>query len=90
MRFPVEIDVRMAGLAIQVISRVSPITIRLAMAGYLPLIQMPICNPINPRHTTLRISFVYWEDLIDDLNILSLMENTVLVEHCGDGSNTEE
>ena len=85
---PVEIDVRMGGSAIQLISRVSPITILLVKAGYLPLTWTLICDPTKPHRSILRISCEYWPNAINDLNTLSFLANTVQSARYGDGSST--
>ena len=85
---PVEIDVRMGGSAIQLISRVSPITILLVKAGYLPLTWTLICDPTKPQRSILRISCEYWPNATNDLNTLSFLVNTVQSARYGDGLNT--
>lgn len=85
---PVEIDVRMGGSVIQLISRVSPIIILLSKAGYLPLTWTLICDPINPRRSTLRINCEYWPNATSELNTLYFLANTVQSARYGDGSPT--
>ena len=87
---PVDIDVRMGGSVIQLISRVSPIIILLAKAGYLPLTWTLICDPTKPQRSILRINCEYWPNAINDLNTLSFLANTVQSARYGDGLNTEE
>ena len=87
---PVEIDVRMGGSVIQLISRVSPIIILLAKAGYLPLTWMLICDPINPRRSILRINCEYWPNATSELNTLYFLANTVQSARYGDGLATAD
>ena len=66
MRSPIEIELVMAGSVMSVMQRVSPITILLLKALYVPSTLMLICDPMRPKHTTLLISFDYLPDLINE------------------------
>lgn len=85
---PVEIDVRMGGSAIQLISRVSPIIILLSKAGYLPLTWTLICDPTKPQRSILRISCEYWPNATSELNTLYFLAKSVQSSRYGDGSPT--
>lgn len=87
---PVEIDVRMGGSVIQLISRVSPIIILLSKAGYLPLTWTLICDPTRPQRSILRISCEYWPNATSELNTLYFLANTVQSARYGDGLDTKE
>lgn len=87
---PVEIDVRMGGSVIQLISRVSPIIMLLSKAGYLPWTWTLICDPTNPRRSTLRISCEYWPNATSELNTLYFLANTVQSARYGDGLATAD
>lgn len=92
MHSPVEIDVRMdgSGMLLTKLANLAPITIQLAMVGYLPLTLTPIYDRTNPRLMTLRISYDYWPDVIEDLNILYLLAELLQENLYGDGSTTKE
>lgn len=85
---PVEIDVRMDGSVILLISRVSPITTLLVKAGYLPLTWIVIYSPTNPRRSILRISCEYLPNAINELNTLSSLVALVQQSRYGDGEST--
>lgn len=92
MRFPVEIDVRMDGSATlhTRLAALAPITIQLAMVGYLPLTSTLIFNPTNPQLSIWRISYDYLPDVIEDLSTLYLLEKLLPEKPCGDGCDTRE
>ena len=87
-RSPVEIDARMGGSVIQLISRVSPIIILLVRAGYLPLTWTLICDPTKPQRSILRISCEYWPNATSELNTLYFLAKSVQPSRFGDGLNT--
>lgn len=87
---PVEIDVRMGGSVIQLISRVSPIIILLSKAGYLPLTWTLICDPTNPRRSILQIKCEYWPEKIKELNTLSSQEKSARALLIGGGFATAD
>jgi len=66
MRTPIEIELRMAGSLMRSMLLVSPITILLLKALYVPSISMLILDPTNPRRSTLLISYDYLPDLINE------------------------
>ena len=66
MRFPIEIEVVMAGSVMRSMLLVSPITILLLKALYVPSTLMLICDPTNQKRSTLLISFDYLPDLIKE------------------------
>lgn len=90
MRSPVEIDLRMGGSVTRLIRLVSPITILLARAGYLPLTSMLILDRTNPRLSILRISYDYWPDVIEDLSTLYLLDALHQERPDGAGSATAD
>jgi hypothetical protein len=66
MRSPIEIELVMAGSVIQSMQRVSPITILMLQALYVPLTLTVTLDPVNPKRSTLLISFDYLPDLINE------------------------
>jgi hypothetical protein len=64
MRFPIEIELQMDSSVITVMRRVSPITILLLTAWYVPSTLTLTLDPINPKHATLLISYDYLPDMI--------------------------
>jgi hypothetical protein len=66
MRSPIEVDVVMAGSVMHVMQRVSPITILLLRALYVPLTLTLILDPNCPKRLILRISYDYLPDLINE------------------------
>ena len=90
MRSPIEIDVRMGGSVTRLINLVSPITILLARVGYLPLTSTLIFDRTSPQRSTLRISYDYLPDVIDDLNILYFLDELHPEKPYGDGLSTAD
>jgi len=66
MRSPIEIELVMAGSVMRSMLLVSPITILLLRALYVPSTLMLILDPTNPKRMTLLISFDYLPDLINE------------------------
>jgi hypothetical protein len=66
MRSPIEIELVMAGSVMQSIQRVSPITILLLKALFVPSTLTLILDPTKPNRSTLLISFDYLPDLINE------------------------
>ena len=89
MRFPIEIELQMAGSVINVMQRVSPITILLLKALYVPTTLIAISNPTKPRHLTLLISYDYLPDLIKELVTLSSTAKLPVTEATTSGENTQ-
>jgi anaerobic glycerol-3-phosphate dehydrogenase len=90
MRFPIEIELVMAGSVIQNMRRVSPITILLLTALYVPSTLTLTLDPTNPKRSTLLISFDYLPDLISELAILSLQAKSHPTDAITSGENTQE
>lgn len=72
MRFPIEIELQMAGSVMHVMQRVSPITILLLKALYVPSTLTLISGRTKQSPMTLLISYDYLPDLIKESHILSL------------------
>jgi len=66
MRFPIEIELVMAGSVMRSMQLVSPITILLMKELYVPSTLTLTLNPTNPRLSTLLISFDYLPNLINE------------------------
>ena len=66
MRTPIEIDLVMGGSVTRAMRLVSPITILLAKALYVPSTLTLILDRTNPRRSILRISYDYLPDLISE------------------------
>lgn len=67
MRSPIEIELVMAGSVMRNMLRVSPITILLLRALYVPSTLTLTYDPTHPRRSTLLISYDYLPDLINEL-----------------------
>ncbi len=68
MRSPIEVELHLkGGSVINVMQRVSPITIQLLKALYVPLTLTLICNQTRQKPLILRISYGYLPDLIKEL-----------------------
>ena len=90
MRSPIEIELVMAGSVIQSMRRVSPITILLMTALYVPSTLTLTFEATNPKRSTLLISFDYLPDLISELAILSLQAKLPHTDATTSGENTQE
>jgi len=89
-RFPIEIELVMAGSVIQSMRRVSPITTLLMAALYVPSTLTLTFEATNPKRSTLLISFDYLPDLISELAILSLQAKLPHTNATTSGENTQE
>lgn len=89
MRSPIEIELQTAGSVINVMQRVSPITILLLKALYVPTTLIAISNPTKPRHLTLLISYDYLPDLIKESVTSSLTARLPVTEVTTSGENTQ-
>ena len=93
MRSPVEIELRMDGkrpLAIRHIVLNLTIILWVQNRLYAPSTLTLTLNPINPRHSTLLISYDYLPELISEFLILSLMEKSRLGSETIVSENTED
>lgn len=86
----IEVELWMGGSVMQLINRVSLITIQLAQVGYMPLTLMLILDRTEPRRSLLRISYDYLPDVISDLNTLYFLDAIAHEERFGDGDLTKE
>jgi hypothetical protein len=72
MRGQIEVELHQkGGSVINVMQRVSPITIQLLKALYVPLTLTLICKPTQPKHLIWQISYGYLPDLIRESATLS-------------------
>lgn len=69
MRFPIEIELVMAGSVMRSMQLVSPITILLMKELYVPSMCQVILDPMHPKRSILLISFDYLPDLINEFLI---------------------
>jgi hypothetical protein len=68
MPSPIEIELRMDGSVTRAMQLVSPITILLFLKTlYAPSMLTLTCDPTHPKRSTLRISYEYLPDLINEL-----------------------
>lgn len=89
MRFPIEVELQTDGSVIDVMQRVSPITIQLLKALFVPLICQVISNPMRPRHLTWRISYGYLPELIKESATLSSTAKLPVGRKTISGENTQ-
>ena len=90
MRGPIEVELCLrGGSVIDVMQRVSPITIQLLKALFVPLTLTLICNPIQPKHLILRISYVYLPELIKELAISSSIPKLPVGKRTTSGESTQ-
>ncbi len=88
MRSPIEIELQMAGSVINVIQRVSPITIQLLKALYVPLTLTLISGRTKQSPMTLQINYDYLPDLIKESLISSLTAKSRATNAITNGENT--
>ena len=92
MRFPIEIDVPMAVLPHHstrlTLQRVTITLMRMAL--YAPSTLTLIWHPTNPRLSTLRISYDYLPDMINEFPTLFTTERLLHGLVITDGENTED
>ncbi len=88
MRSPIEIELQMAGSVINVIQRVSPITIQLLKALYVPLTLTLISGRTKRSPMTLRISYDYLPDLIKESLISSSTAKLPAINAITNGEST--
>lgn len=89
MRFPIEVELQTDGSVIDVMQRVSPITIQLLKALFVPLMCQVISNPMRPRHLTWRISYGYLPELIRESATLSSTAKLPVGRKTISGENTQ-
>ena len=92
MRFPIEIDVPMGALPrhnTRLILLKATITL-MKMALYAPSTLTLIWHPTNPRLSTLRISYDYLPDMINEFPTLFTTERLLHGLVITDGENTED
>ena len=89
MRSPIEIELQMGGSVMHVIQRVSPITIQLLKALYVPLTLTLICKPTQPKHLIWRISYGYLPELIRESATLSSTAKLPVGRRTTSGENTQ-
>lgn len=89
MRFPIEVELQTDGSVINVMQRVSPITIQLLKALFVPLMCQVISNPMRPRHLTWRISYGYLPELIRESATLSSTAKLPVGRKTISGENTQ-
>jgi len=89
MRFPIEVELQTDGSVINVMQRVSPITIQLLKALFVPLMCQVISNPMRPRHLIWRISYGYLPELIKESATLSSTAKLPVGRKTISGENTQ-
>ena len=89
MRFPIEVELQTDGSVIDVMQRVSPITIQLLKALFVPLMCQVISNPMRPRHLTWRISYGYLPEVIKESATLSSTAKLPVGRKTISGENTQ-
>ena len=89
MRSPIEIELQTAGSVINVMQRVSPITIQLLKALYVPLTLTLICKPTQPKHLIWRISYGYLPELIRESATLFSTAKLPVGRKTTSGENTQ-
>lgn len=89
MLFPIEVELQTDGSVINVMQRVSPITIQLLKALFVPLMCQVISNPMRPRHLTWRISYGYLPELIKESATLSSTAKLPVGRKTISGENTQ-
>ena len=90
MRFPIEVELQTDGSVIDVMQRVSPITIQLLKALFVPLMCQVISNPMRPRRLTWRISYGYLPELIKESATLSSTERLQVGKRITNGELTPD
>ncbi len=90
MRGLIEVELHQkGGSVINVMQRVSPITIQLLKALYVPLTLTLICNQTRQKHLTWRISYGYLPDLIKELATSSSTARLPVGKRTTSGENTQ-
>ena len=90
MRSPIEVELHLkGGSVINVMQRVSPITIQLLKALYVPLTLTLICKPTQLKHLIWRISYGYLPELIRESVTLSLTAKLPVGKRTTSGENTQ-
>jgi len=89
MRFPIEVELQTDGSVIDVMQRVSPITIQLLKGLFVPLMYQVISNPMRPRLLTWRISYGYLPELIKESVTLSSTAKLPVGRKTISGENTQ-
>ena len=90
MRGPIEIELHQrGGSVINVMQRVSPITIQLLKALFVPLTLTLTCNPTQPKHLTWRISYGYLPEVIKESATLSSTAKLPVGRKTISGENTQ-
>ena len=90
MRSPIEVELHQrGGSVINVMQRVSPITIQLLKALFVPLTLTLICNPTQPKHLIWRISYGYLPELIRESATLSSTAKLPVGRKTISGENTQ-
>jgi len=91
MRGPIEVELHLrGGSVINVMQRVSPITIQLLKALFVPLTLTLTCNQTRQMPLTLRISYVYLPDLIKELATSFSMVKLPVGKRTTSGENTPD
>ena len=90
MRSPIEVELHQRdGSVINVMQRVSPITIQLLKALYVPLTLTLICNPTRQKHLIWQISYGYLPELIRELATSSSTARLPVGRRTISGENTQ-
>jgi len=90
MRGLIEVELHQRdGSVINVMQRVSPITIQLLKALFVPLTLTLICKPTQPKHLIWRISYGYLPELIRESAILSSTAKLPVGRKTISGENTQ-
>ena len=90
MRSPIEVELHLkGGSVINVMQRVSPITIQLLKALYVPLTLTLICNQTRLKPLTLRISYGYLPELIRESATSSSTARLPVGKRITSGENTQ-
>ena len=90
MRGQIEVELHLkGGSVINVMQRVSPITIQLLKALYVPLTLTLICNQTQLKPLTLRINYGYLPDLIKELATSFLTTKLPVGKKTTSGENTQ-
>mgnify|MGYP006933436827 CR=1 FL=1 len=90
MRSPIEVELHLkGGSVINVMQRVSPITIQLLKALYVPLTLTLICNQTRLKPLILRISYGYLPELIRESVTSSSTAKLPVGRKTTSGENTQ-
>ncbi len=90
MRGQIEVELHQkGGSVINVMQRVSPITIQLLKALYVPLTLTLICKPTQPKHLIWQISYGYLPDRIRESATLSSIAKLPVGRKTTSGENTQ-